>query len=1545
MDSVLQTQKGMSIIMMKRLVSVILSAAIISGLFNMAFNSVFAAVSVIQDDFEGYTDTSGYVKPDGWTYYGNSFEPSKEDTSSTVKSIVEADGNHYLEMTNGNGKLLRLGRDFASLNVGTEYALHFRAKVNETSECETIVLNIGGQSVQPIMFKGSGKFSPIGGKESRTPAGEITAYTPDKWYNFDIVGNSGMLTTYVDGIMCDSAVLTDINAGINGGLTRVSFSLTSTQKITLGVDDVELYTGWDALTITEGNALDGAKKIDCSVPLIYVMNNRIDPSTVSSVTLSSAETEVDAEATVADDLKTIVVTPLSALKPGTKYTVNLSGVKDLLGNTYSGSVQSFTTSQENKIFVYDFENYASTTGYEKPSELTYYGGSFVPSKENMTNTISSGVEDGNHYVELKKEGMDKLFRVGKDFKEANVGKNFAVHMRVRAGQTAECLGITLSFNVADETSSTMVDIPVVSFKGSGKFSLIGGSADGEPAGQFTTYDIGTWYNVDITGKDGILTTYIDGVLCDRRAAADVKPGAAGGLRRVAFDIGSAQTGTFDFDDMEVWGAYDEGVVTASSVQNGEVGVNIDSSLTVTFNNRMDPETLSNITLSSDNGGTEIKTTLSTDMKTVTITPESSLYTLTEYTLSLNEMKDLTGYDVYAEDITFTTAARAYEPGAGEKLIIDDSFENYTDGTGSGIPSDWTLHPNSAALDNGNFAVRSGLDSNGNRYLSMRAKDQAAGFVRLYQEISDNTNDYLLHYRVKANQTLETSCVILRIVDDNTVEFSPIQLKSSGKFSPIGGKADRPAAGVVPAYTPEQWYTIDVVSRTVGADAKITTYVDGKMVDSAMVSEICTQRLTGLRRLSVQLAKGGYTDSELGIDDIKLYTAFEDMKLVSGSVLDGAQNVSVSDSISYTFSNMIDSETIGGIAITDENGRPANITAQLADDLKTVVLTINEALYPLSSYTVDFSGVTDVLGGSLTGYNSITFTTEFGNLAKADVNNCALENGTFTADVTFRNITGSEQSFKGIAVIYKVDTQTKDAIFEAAETFDLKLGAQESETKKAELGDGTLTGDNYTFKVFLWDSLNGMTPIGNANVTNYIGAKIVLPEDFGVLPFQVYRTGTRTYAHTAAPEAVMDLSDAVEVFVSPKGRTNSSDGTTIRLGLEKNEPITPGTFGQNVDEGRYDTTSGTYILTCVDEVLDNLSINLEKHSKIHNLYIRSGSSKGISWVGNIADAVWSPYSDTGVYTADLSANAEGTIMYPVNLTDVDEYGMPSVYYLAGDLGACLASPGTYVRVENTLYVNPLPNEHMENLKYLWKNGRASYVDYGNVNVIIENMGFFGGCYSFKPNSTASDFYVFGSKFFRGTTDAFAISGAYSAYVIDSVAAYATADGFNYHASDNNSRAVEINCVSYCNGTKYRVDMDTDKGANSNNGSTAHNSIKMLRIGGVYQWCEGPIVADTNNCYSISIGCTAENVYDTTTGIKAAYMLSDAAAPSTDKEYVQKKYLVDCYAGGENLAHGCYITVSGGNASEEVFVLGLDGDTRSNTAYGQITWDDIMSGVWK
>ena len=1116
-------------------------------------------------------------------------------------------------------------------------------------------------------------------------------------------------------------------------------------------------------------------------------------------------------------------------------------------------------------------------------------------------------------------------------------------MRVRAKQKAECNGITLSFNLADESASGMVDIQMASFKGSGKFSLIGGSADGMPAGKFGTYDVGKWHNVDITGKNGVLTTYIDGVLCDRRVATDVKADAAGGLRRVVFDMGRTQTGAFDFDDMEVWGAYDVSSVTASSIQNGDVGVGVDSAITVTFNNQIDPEKLDGITLSSDSGNAQITAALSADMKTVTITPESSLYTLTEYTLSLNGIKDIMGYDVYTEDISFTTAARSYDPSAGEKLLVNDSFENYTDVTGTIIPAGWTLHTNSVALDNGNFAVKSGNDDE-NRYLSMSAQDQSEGFVRLYQTIADNPKDYLLHYRVKANQTLEDACVTLRIFDDDGIEFSPIQLKSSGKFSPIGGKSDRVATGVIPEYTADRWYTIDVVSRSVGADAKITTYVDGKLVDSAMLSEVYPQsKLVGVKRLSVQLTKGNYENSELGLDDIKLYTAFDEMKLVSGSVLNGKQDVSVSDSQLYTFSNMVDSGTIGGITIKDENGEPANITARLDDDLKTVIITLNEALYSTSSYTVDFGGIKDVLGGGLTSFDGITFTTEFGVSVKADVENCAVKDGSFTADVTFKNMTASEQNFKGIAAIYDVDKQTKSAVLDGVAAYDVKLGARESKIQKVEIGDGMLNGNNYTVKVFMWDSLSRLAPVGDAIAENYIGAEIVPPTDFGELPFQVYRMGTRKYAHTATPESVMDLSDAVEVFISSKGGTNGSDGN-IKLGLEKSKPITPGTFGQTVDAGRYETESGTYILTCVDEVHDNLSINLENHNAIKNLYIRSGSEKGISWVGNIAEPVWTQYEDTGVYTADLSGNAAGTVMYPVNLTDVDEYGMPSVYCLAGDLDTCLASPGTYVRVENTLYVHPFSGEAMANLKYLWKNGRATYVNYGNVNVIFENMGFFGGCYSFKPNSTDSEFYVFNSKFFRGTTDAFAISGAYSAYVIDSVAAYATADGFNYHATDNNSRAVEINCVSYCNGTKYRVDSDTDKGTNSNNGSTAHNSIKMLRIGGEYQWCEGPIVADTNNCYSISIGCTAENIYDTTTGIRAAYMLSDASEPSTDKPYAQKKYLIDCYAGGVNLVNGCSINVSG-DAVGEVFVLDLDGDTRSTTAYGEIRWDDIMSGAWK
>ena len=106
-----------------------------------------------------------------------------------------------------------------------------------------------------------------------------------------------------------------------------------------------------------------------------------------------------------------------------------------------------------------------------------------------------------------------------------------------------------------------------------------------------------------------------------------------------------------------------------------------------------------------------------------------------------------------------------------------------------------------------------------------------------------------------------------------------------------------------------------------------------------------------------------------------------------------------------------------------------------------------------------------------------------------------------------------------------------------------------------------------------------------------------------------------------------------------------------------------------------------------------------------------------------------------------------------------------------------------------------------------------------------------------------------------------------YLKDCVSAYGSKDGNNYHTTTKDSLAVEINCKSYKNGLYKLAGGNTTR--NSNNASTAHDGMNIVRFGGVYEQSEGAIIADVNNCQSINFENTVGSVIGTTTGEKAGY----------------------------------------------------------------------------
>ena len=86
-----------------------------------------------------------------------------------------------------------------------------------------------------------------------------------------------------------------------------------------------------------------------------------------------------------------------------------------------------------------------------------------------------------------------------------------------------------------------------------------------------------------------------------------------------------------------------------------------------------------------------------------------------------------------------------------------------------------------------------------------------------------------------------------------------------------------------------------------------------------------------------------------------------------------------------------------------------------------------------------------------------------------------------------------------------------------------------------------------------------------------------------------------------------------------------------------------------------------------------------------------------------------------------------------------------------------------------------------------------------------------------------------------------------------------DGFNYHeygTSHVQAVGIEIDCTSFnCGYGK------TSSNQRSNNATTAHESSQVVRVNGIYGYCNGAVVADVNSVNSVLLGCQAMDGYGT------------------------------------------------------------------------------------
>jgi hypothetical protein len=418
--------------------------------------------------------------------------------------------------------------------------------------------------------------------------------------------------------------------------------------------------------------------------------------------------------------------------------------------------------------------------------------------------------------------------------------------------------------------------------------------------------------------------------------------------------------------------------------------------------------------------------------------------------------------------------------------------------------------------------------------------------------------------------------------------------------------------------------------------------------------------------------------------------------------------------------------------------------------------------------------------------------------------------------------------------------------------------------------------------------------------------VELPSNFKPIPFDIMKVGDKEYTHNASRSSFKNWGSATNIYISKNGTTSS--------GLDQNSPITFTRFTDNLANSVY--SGDTFILNVLDNFFDTSNALFLTDYNI-DVLVRSASSSGYTWIGRVVKAGqqltnWEP-SD-GVYKGTQTNNY--LLIDAVNVSRSGKEA-PRRYDKVRTLLECQQRRGTFYQNGMEVHVNPRVGDNINDIGLTVDNSVTVRIRRNSARILVfENIGFLSNSYEFTFDNVNSRLAFFHCKFYRGKGDALSINGRYQVFSLDCEAINPSKDGYNYHSISEDSLAVEVNCIAYGAG-QYKL-LDGQQTTNSNNGSTAHDGMYMLRVGCKYWDCEGPIVADVNDCYSISIGCSAINQLDTSTGVNASFYF-DNQGVTTEKN---PKYVIDCEGYGADFG----IRASGVGRAR---YMGFRGNTIFNT----------------
>ena len=701
--------------------------------------------------------------------------------------------------------------------------------------------------------------------------------------------------------------------------------------------------------------------LDASIVQV-MFTEQVQASTIS-FTLSNGGTPVPATVSYDPAIQTVILDPVTNLAPATTYTVMLSGVEDLSGNTMTAASWSFTTAP------------ADTTPPAVASSGPASGATGVPVASKVTATLTEDVQASTISVTLLNGATPVPATVSYDPSSRTV-------ILDPAASLSPATTYTVMLSGAQDLSGNTMSLTSWSFTTAAANTTGPTVTVQTPATDATGVLVAS--NVTTTFSEDVQPSTISFLLQNGSTAVAAAVSYDPVTRMVTLDptdsLAPATTYTAILSGVRdlfgnsmapvSWSFTTAAVVTTVPTFTGQspavnaTGVAISAPVTATFSAEVQANTISFVL---KNGPTAVPSTISYNpaTQTVNLTPTSSLAYATTYTAILSGAQDLWGNTMAPVSWSFTTTSA---PDTTPPTVTAQSPAASATGVAIAIPVTATFSEEvqantiSFVLKNGSTTVASSLNYNPATQTATLTPSASLAYATTYtatlsaaQDLSDNTMS-----------TISWSFTTTSAPDTTAPTVTA--------RSPASG-----ATGVVVASNVTATFSQDVQAGTISFVLK-----NGSTTVSAAVTYDVASRTVTLDPSSNLAAGTTYTATLSGAQDLSgntmtstswsFTTAAADTTAPTASgqtPASGATGVPIATNVTATFSQDVQPGTISFVLKNGSTTVPATVTYDVASHI--VILDPIANLAAGTTYTATLSGAQDLSGNTMTS-TSWSFTT-------------------------------------------------------------------------------------------------------------------------------------------------------------------------------------------------------------------------------------------------------------------------------------------------------------------------------------------------------------------------------------------------------------------------------------------------------------------------------------------------------------------------------------------------------------------------------------------